>query len=56
LGEFSPFWAIVYFGQFFEKYRSIPKFWATFSAEKIVLKMASATIWSFLTNSSGHPG
>jgi hypothetical protein len=53
LGEVSPYWEMIYFGQFF-KYRSITKIWATFfTREKLCItfdkKWAWATFWAIFS-------
>jgi hypothetical protein len=44
------YWVIVYFGQYFENYRSSPDLKATFSKAKIIYsflqKMGWATFWA----------
>jgi hypothetical protein len=58
LGEFSPKWAIVYFGQFFENCRSSLHFFATFCLSRddvlILTKNRLGLIFGdFFTNSTG---
>jgi hypothetical protein len=35
IGRIFAIWASVFFGQLFEKYKSRPNFWATFSMVKV---------------------
>jgi hypothetical protein len=60
IGRIFVDWAIVYFGQFFEIYRTTPKFWATFFSDTSYLIICTENgfaniLDNFLTNSSGHP-
>jgi hypothetical protein len=36
IGRFFAHWVIVYFGQFFENYKSRPHIWDAFSTVKVV--------------------
>jgi hypothetical protein len=55
---FAP-WVIVYFGQFFENYRSSPHFWSTFSTVKVMnwycQKWLGLHFGLVFYNSSDHP-
>jgi hypothetical protein len=60
LGEFSPFWVIIYFGQCFEDYMSATNFWATFFHGASYVIILTKTWWGyilgdFFANSSGRP-
>jgi hypothetical protein len=52
---------VVYFGQFYENYRSSQSIFATFfhdvsCSQMLTKKLRWATFWAiFFTNSSGHP-
>jgi hypothetical protein len=70
LGEFSPIWAIVFFGQFFENYRRrINVFgYPSYNVHMYIEHMYNVYVFilkktglgnkfgAFFTNSSGHPG
>jgi hypothetical protein len=61
IGRNFAYWAIVYFGHFFENYKSGPKFWATFFHElwKLCIdsdkKVLGYILGERFKNSSGHP-
>jgi hypothetical protein len=40
------YWAIVYFGQLLQKYRTSPNFWDSFFHEKVVYQYQQKSVWA----------
>jgi hypothetical protein len=61
LGRIFAYWAIVYFGHYFDNYRSTANYWATFLHSTSYVLILTNTwlgyiLGDFFTDSSGHPG
>jgi hypothetical protein len=59
MGRIFDHWAVVYFGQFFENYKSSPNCWSPFfhsKCDNMYINGLGYILGDFFKNTSGHPG